>query len=73
MVDCSAMTGYDTEARVAFVDWARSNRKRLARIAIVTNNALWHMVISAMRLASSTEMKAFSDVGPARAWAEARD
>lgn len=68
LVDCSAMTGYDSEARASFVAWNAKNRDRIAGVAIVTDNVLWHMVIRAMSLASGTEMRAFDRVDSAERW-----
>jgi hypothetical protein len=69
VVDCREMTGYDAAARVAFVDWNRIHKTRLGRVAIVTGNKLWHMVIAAMSLASSQTMQAFEDPTRASDWA----
>lgn len=70
LVDCSAMTGYDSEARASFVAWNTKNRARIAGVAIVTGNVLWHMVIRAMALASGTEMRAFDRAEDAERWLE---
>ncbi len=68
VVDCAEMTGYDAEARERFVEWNRAHHAQIARIAIVTQNRLWHMVISAMSLATSQPMRPFDDRDAARAW-----
>lgn len=68
LVDCSAMTGYDSEARASFVAWNAKNRERIAGVAIVTDNILWHMVIRAMAFASGTEMRAFDRTDAAERW-----
>lgn len=70
LVDCSAMTDYDTAAREAFVAWNKANRKRVAKLAVVTTKPLWHLVVSAMALASGQNMRAFSDRPSASAWLE---
>ena len=70
VVDCRAMTGYDAAARERFVDWNRAHRERLTRVAVLTDNRLWHMVISAMAMASGQPMKGFADPGAARAWVD---
>ena len=72
LVDCRRMTGYDGEARAGFIRWNRAQRARVDRVAVVTANLLWHMVVSAISLASEQKMKAFTDTGPARAWLAGR-
>jgi hypothetical protein len=69
VIDCGRMTGYDGEARSRFVAWNQAHRGRLERVAIVTANRLYQMVVSAMALASRQEMRAFDDLAAARAWA----
>jgi hypothetical protein len=69
VVDCLAMTGYDGDARSLFVEWNEAHRRRIERVAVVTGNKLWQMVVSAMALASRQEMKAFDSVTAARTWA----
>lgn len=66
--DCSRMTGYDREARQAFVNWHRDSAARIDRIAIVTANPLWHLVVSAMALATGKHMKPFADKHAAKNW-----
>ena len=68
LIDANAMTGYTSEARGAFVDWHRTNKGRLGRVAIVTERMLWHMVIRAMAMASGQQMRPFSDRTEAEAW-----
>jgi len=72
LVDCLAMTGYDADARAQFVSWNAAHRPRIERVAIVTDNRLWHMVISAMGLAARQEMRPFTSTGRARVWLEER-
>jgi len=66
IVDCVAMEDYEPEARVLFVNWHRKHR--LQRVAVITENRLWHMLVSAMSLASGQRMRAFSEVPAAREW-----
>ncbi len=68
LVDCREMTGYDLEARHVFVEWNKRNAALVTRVAIVTTNTVWLMVISAMSLASGRAMKAFDTVEGALAW-----
>jgi hypothetical protein len=68
IVDCLSMTGYDPDARAVFVEWNKSSRGRVRRVAILTTNSLWRMVISVMGMASSTEMKPFTSRSDAMVW-----
>lgn len=68
LFDCRTMRGYDREARQLFVDWHRECSARVVRIAVVTENPLWPLVVSAMALASHREMKAFSNKEAAMRW-----
>jgi hypothetical protein len=61
LVECSAMTDYELDARGVFTAWLATHRALLMRIAVVTDKRLWHLVVSAMALASRTPMRAFSD------------
>ncbi len=71
VVDARAMSGYDKEARELFVAWNSEHRPRIARIAILTDNKLWYIVIAAMALASGQRMKAFSTFDEASEWLDA--
>ncbi len=66
--DARQMTEYEISARTAFVDWHKRNKKKLRKIAIVTKNPLWRVVIHGMSLATGTNMKPFSDMSTAEAW-----
>lgn len=68
IVDCRTMTGYDHDARALFVDWNSKHRKHLRGVAILTDNRLWWMVITAMALASRQTMRPFSTEPEALAW-----
>jgi hypothetical protein len=68
VVDCSTMTGYDPPARSLFVSWNSRHKRKLLCVAIVTQNRLWHMVISSMSLASGQKMKAFATVADTQSW-----
>ncbi len=69
IVDCRDMDGYDTGARETFVNWNRTWRHRITRVAVITDKTLWHVVVSAMALASSQQMKAFRSAEEAELWA----
>jgi hypothetical protein len=68
LLDALAMTGYDLEARHAFVAWNRRNRSGVDRVAIVTERTMWRAVIAAMALASGQDMRAFTSPEGARDW-----
>ncbi len=68
LVDVTAMTGYESEARTLFVAWNDAHRDRVVAVAIVTTNSLWVMVIAAMSLASQQKMKSFSTFPLAASW-----
>jgi len=68
LVDALNMTDYDNAARDAFVRFGAEQRKRVRRIAIVTGNRLWMMVIAAMALASGQIMRGFTTREAANAW-----
>ncbi|NVB38911.1 STAS/SEC14 domain-containing protein [Pseudenhygromyxa sp. WMMC2535] len=69
VLDCRHMAGYDLDARHAFVDWNKLWRHQVSRVAIITQNRLYHVVIGAMSLASGQAMKGFAEEGEALAWA----
>jgi SpoIIAA-like len=68
IVDCSSMDGYDVDARAHFTAWLERHRSQMPKIAVVTHNRLYHLVISAMRLATGARVKAFDTLEEARAW-----
>ena len=68
LLDCTRMDGYDLDARHAFVDWNQRWREQVPRVAIVTANRLYHVVIGAMSLASGQAMKGFLTRDEALAW-----
>lgn len=69
LIDCLEMKGYDLDARHAFVEWNGKWRTKIERVAIVTQNRVYHVVISAMALASGQAMRGFADHDAALAWA----
>ena len=71
LVDCTKMESYDSEARERFVGWHREHRAMISAVAVVTDKSLWHMIVSAMSLASGQKMRAFADVEAAHAWLSA--
>ena len=68
IVDCRTMSGYDGDARTEFVRWNARHRKRIRAVAVITEKTLWHLVVSAMALASGQKMKAFNDLADAKRW-----
>lgn len=66
LIDCRAMTDYELAARHAFVEWLK--RSKPAKVAIVTDRELWHLVIRTMSLASGVPLMPFADERAARDW-----
>lgn len=73
LLDCSCMDGYDLDARHAFVEWNKKWREHISRVGIVTDNRVYHLVISAMSLASGQSMKGFAELSEAEAWLRETD
>ena len=73
LLDCSCMDGYDLDARHAFVEWNKQWREHISRVGIVTDNRVYHLVISAMSLASGQSMKGFGELSEAEAWLRESD
>jgi hypothetical protein len=71
IVDTTAMTSYDSNARTEFVDWNSRNKKTLSRVAVVTNKPLWRVIVAAMAVASGQNLKAFTNQAEAERWADA--
>ena len=70
IVDILAMTGYDQEARAHYIGWQNTYRYRVKRVAVVTDKALWRMVIAAVGLAAGGEMRSFDTETKAMKWVE---
>ncbi len=70
LVDCREMTGYDSAARQLFVEWNSRYKSKVKCVAVVTEKKLWHVVVSAMALASGQRMKAFDSRVEAVLWLE---
>ena len=68
LVDCREMTGYEADARALFVAWFRAHQGEIQRTAIITENTLWHMVVSAMSFASGHEMRSFAEPASGAEW-----
>ena len=68
IVDCRRMTDYDADARRRFVEWHRERRGDFRAVAVVTEKSLWHMIVSAMSLASGQRMRAFDTLAEANTW-----
>lgn len=69
VIDCLGMTGYDSDARSLFVGWNSDHKKRISRVAVITEKVLWHVVVSAMSLASRQRIKAFHARDEGLSWA----
>lgn len=73
VVDTTALRGHDPESRLAFVNWYRANREGIRRLAIVADRMDWRIGTRTMALLSSGEIKPFSRVDEAMAWAAMTD
>lgn len=72
MIDCRRVEGYEGTARDRIVRWARSQRDRVDRVAVVTDNVLWQMVLRTSSLASAQAMRGFTDIEDAFDWLSGR-
>ena len=70
LIDCTAMEGYDEDARSAFTEWMKANAAQLGAVAVVTDRPLWRPVLSAIGLAAKKEIKIFDEARVAQAWLE---
>ena len=68
VVECRSMEGYDLDARGAFVDWNSRMRSHIAHLAVLTDRAMWKLVVSGMALASRQTMRAFPARPEALEW-----
>jgi hypothetical protein len=68
LVNCLTMTGYDSAARGLFISWNSRQKKKFLCVAIITENKLWHMLVSSMALASGQKMRAFHSLAQAAPW-----
>lgn len=72
LIDSRRVERYEGEARDRIVRWARSQRDRVDRVAIVTDNVLWQMVLRTSSLSSSQAMRGFTDIEDAFDWVSVR-
>lgn len=70
LVNCLNMSNYELAARSSFVTWNARNRAKIDRVAVVTTKTVWHVVVSAMALASGQKMRAFHTLTQAEQWLE---
>jgi hypothetical protein len=68
MIDCRRVEGYEGDARDRLTKWARTQRDRVDRVAVVTDNVLWQMVLRTSSLASQQAMRGFTDIEDAFDW-----
>lgn len=68
IVNCLSMTGYEMDARGAFVEQNKRIRDALVGTAILTTNQLYRMVIGGMSLATDLPMRSFSKRAEAVDW-----
>ncbi len=68
MIDCRRVDEYEGDARDRIIKWARTQRDRVDRVAVVTDNVLWQMVLRTSSLASRQSMRGFTDIEDAFDW-----
>lgn len=68
LVDTLGMTGYEGDARNAFVGWFKERKARFRKVGIVSNKLAWHIAINTMALASGVKMKPFDSAAAAKEW-----
>jgi hypothetical protein len=71
LFDVLKMTGYDPPIRNLYIDWHTRHKQRVARVAVVTDHALWRVVVSTVGLAVRASVKTFTDPASAREWCAA--
>lgn len=68
LVDCAEMIDFDPEARQLFIHWNTAHRQDIHAVAVITEHALWHLVVSTMALSSHQKMRAFVSRSAALEW-----
>jgi len=68
LVDCAEVIDLDPEARQLFIDWNTAHRQDIDAVAVITENELWHLVVSTMALSSHQKMRAFVSRTAALEW-----
>ena len=68
LVDARKMVGYDSDARALFVEWNRSRKGKVSKVAFVTDSARWQMVVHTMAVVSGQVMEPFSSMSTADTW-----
>jgi hypothetical protein len=68
LFDVLKMTSYDPPIRNLYIDWHTRNKQRVAKVAVVTDHALWRMVVSTVGMAVRAQVKTFADPFAARDW-----
>ena len=72
IVDCRDMAGYEPEARRAFEAWHLRHRADLVGVAVLTDNAIWATLASAIGTLTGQAIRAFRDEPEAIRWLESR-
>jgi len=68
--DLTAVQDYDMSAHRIFVAWATHNRKRIDRIAVLTDHPIWDALVSVLSKESQVTSRAFSSRDFAIEWLE---
>lgn len=69
IIDMLGVSIYEMASRSIFVEWANANKAFIHRIAAVTGNAAWHIIISTMNSDIDVEMCPFYVIEDAEKWA----
>lgn len=68
LVDWADLQDLDPEGRQLFIDWNVAHRDDVDAVAVITDNPIWHLVVSTMALASHQKMRAFARRTEALEW-----
>jgi hypothetical protein len=68
LVDVLAMTSYEPVVRDDYIAWHRRHGAQLRRIAVVTNRAMWRLIVATIGLATGGTTRAFESRDEAARW-----
>lgn len=68
LFDILRMSAYEPEVRDEYLRWHKRHGAGIRRVAVVTDRAMWRLVIATLGMASGGSTRAFDQVDPARAW-----
>jgi hypothetical protein len=68
LLDCRLVETYAGDARNHLMSWSRAQGDRVDRVAIVTEQVLWSMVIRTSSIGTTQKMRPFADIDEAFDW-----